>query len=297
MFRVSFVQVLTLAAFTFGSVVPVAAQEATDAPAKKEQGGGDLATAATNPVGSLIQLQLQDLYFPESDNSSGYANTAVVQPIFPFDLGKDSYFEGVVTRTTIPFVTTPKVNGERNTGTGDITTLAIPTHTVQGSKEGEFFTWGPIGAVTFPTASDPGTGTDVWSLGPGLLGLTNINLDGGDNVLLGGFGYHLWDVEGRADDPDVSKTFAVPIVVYKFGSLFEQKGWYVRAPDDLWSYDWEEDEFDQIAAGAFMGRVFSIGEQPINAFAGGWYNPVGSDIGATPDYAFKLSLSFLFPAE
>lgn len=119
----------------------------------------------------------------------------------------------------------------------------------------------------------------------------------GNSVMLGALAYHVWDVGGDDDDPDISKTFAQPVIVYKFNSLFDQKGWYVRNPDDLWSYDWKENEFDQIPVGASLGRVFPIGKQPVNVFAGGWLNPVSSDEGATADYAFKISFSFLFPVK
>ncbi len=295
MFRALLANILTLAAFMFGLAGPVAAQEAKDADTKK--GGGDLTTAATNPVGALIQLQLQDLYIPNSRNSEGYANTAIIQPVIPIGLGNDSYFQGIITRTTIPIVTTPKVNGNRETGIGDITAIIAPTHTSTGSKKGEFFTWGPVAAVVLPTASKDETGADVWSLGPGLLGLTNMVFDNGDSLMLGALGYHIWDVEGDDDDADVSKTFAQPIFVYKFKSLFDQGGWYIRNPDDLWQYDWEESEFTQIPLGAELGRVFSIGKQHVNMFGGGWYNPVSSDRAPTADFAFKFSFSFLFPAD
>ena len=271
---------------------------AIGAPALAEDakgGKGDLTTAATNPVGSLIQLQLQNLHIPSSDNSSGYANTAIIQPVIPFNFSGDSYFQGVVTRTTMPIVTTPKVNGKRETSMGDILSIAALTHTTPGSQKGEFFTWGPVAAVSLPTASQDETGADVWQLGGGLLGLTNQHLSNGDNVMLGLLGYHLWDVEGEKEDPDISKTFAQPVIVYKFQSLFGQKGWYIRNPDDLWSYDWEEDEWDQIPVGAYVGRVFPIGKQPVNVFAGGWYNGGNADFGATADYAFKVSFAFLFP--
>jgi hypothetical protein len=43
----------------------------------------------------------------------------------------------------------------------------------------------------------------------------------------------------------VSLTSGFPIFIYKFGSLFNQKGWYVRAPDDALSYDWLAEEFTQ----------------------------------------------------
>ena len=279
----------------FFSIPPVTAnaQEAKGGDAKHDS--GDLTTKATNPLGALIQLQLQNLYFPDSNNSSGYANTAYIQPVVPFELSADSYFQGIVTRTTIPIVTTPEVNDNRVTGMGDITSIALLTHTSPGSQKGEFFTWAPIAAVVLPTASKDETGADVWQLGPGLAGITNQHLSNGDNVLLGAFGYHLWDLAGEDNDPDISKTFAQPVIVYKFKSLFNQKGWYIRNPDDLWSYDWKEDEWDQIAIGAYLGRVFPIGKQPVNVFAGGWYNAADPDQGTAPKYTFKLSLSFLLP--
>ena len=305
MFRATFASALILAAFLFGLVGPVAAQEAKDADTKAapKKGGGDLTTAATNPVGALIQVQFQNLYIPSSDNSSGYANTGIIQPVVPIHLPDDGYFQGIITRTTIPIVTTPEVGGRRETGMGDITAIAALTRTTpthghsQGKVKGDFFTWGPVGAVVLPTASKDETGADVWQLGPGGIALTNIHLPSGNSVMLGALGYHVWDVGGDDDDPDISKTFAQPIIVYKFNSLFGQKGWYVRNPDDLWSYDWKENEFDQITAGAALGRVFPIGKQPVNIFAGGWYNPVSSDEGATADYAFKISFSFLFPVK
>ena len=272
---------------------PAFAQEAKGGDTKGGQ--GDLTTKATNPVGRLIQLQLQNLYIPSSDNSSGYANTGIIQPVVPINFSGDGYFQGIVTRTTIPIVTTPKVNGKRETSMGDILSIAALTHTTPGSQKGEFFTWGPVAAVSLPTASQDETGADVWQLGGGLLGLTNQHLTNGDNVMLGLLGYHLWDVEGEKEDPDISKTFAQPVIVYKFQSLFGQKGWYIRNPDDLWSYDWEEDEWDQIPLGAYVGRVFPIGKQPVNVFAGGWYNAGDADSGTTADYAFKASFSFLFP--
>ena len=114
--------------------------------------------------------------------------------------------------------------------------------------------------------------------------------------MLGGLVYHLWDLEDDEGDADVNRTVLQPVIIYKFKSLFGQGGWYLRNPDDTWSYDWENDEWTQIPLGVKMGRVLRIGKQPVNIFAGGWYNPVSSDRGASADYAFKLSFSFLFPA-
>lgn len=290
--------ITALAVLASQAITPAWAQDNNSAPAdEKKQSDDNLTTKATNPVGALIQLQLQNLYVPESDNSSGYANTGIIQPVIPYSLGDDSYFQNIIMRPTIPIVTTPKVNGNRETGMGDITLLTAPTHTAAGSKRGEFTTWGPIAALTLPTASKPETGADVWSAGPGIIALTNLSRANGDSVMLGALVYHLWGLENQEDDTDVSKTVLQPVVIYKFKSLFDQNGWYVRNPDDTWTYDWEEDEWNQIPLGVFAGRVLNIGKQPVNIFGGGWYNPVSSDLGASADYALKLSFSFLFPAK
>jgi len=68
----------------------------------KAPGGrsSNLANQATNPAAALIQLRLQNISVPESYDSSGYANTIIVQPVISFARGKDKYFQNLVLRTT-----------------------------------------------------------------------------------------------------------------------------------------------------------------------------------------------------
>ena len=47
-------------------------------------GGGAGASAATDPSAPLTQLQFQNLFNFETYDASGYANTAIVQPVLPF---------------------------------------------------------------------------------------------------------------------------------------------------------------------------------------------------------------------
>ena len=261
-----------------------------------QDGGTNLATAATNPVGSANQLQLQNIYSPDSKNSSGDANTFIVQPIVAFDLPKGGYFQGIVTRFTLPYVSTPEIGPGKIDASawGDTTGLIIPTHTESGSKAGEFSTWGPILSVGIPTSNDDLTGSGLWSAGPGIIGLKNVTYDSGNSLMYGVLAWHLWNVEDD-DDVDTSVTSGFPIAIYKFGDLFKQKGWYIRAPDDTWNYDWEENEFTQIPVGLAAGRVFKIGKQAVNTYLGGWYNAADPDTAATSDWAIKLSFSLVFP--
>lgn len=258
--------------------------------------GGKLATAATNPVGALIQLQLQNQHTPESQNATGYANTAIVQPVIPISLGKDSFFQGLIVRPTLPVaVTTANPTGPRSrtTGTGDSVVLNALTRKIPG-EDGEFFTWGPIASFTLPTATQTETGAGKFQAGPGAIVIKNITkvFNDHDSIMVGGFGYQQWSFAGEGSRKDVSKLFAAPLAIYHFASLFGEKGWYLGLPDDLWTYDFKQDEFTVIPAGLRFGQVFSIGKQPVNLFLQSWYNAADEN---TSQYTVKLNLTFLFP--
>ncbi len=272
----------------------LSALSAPSAVAQDKKGGGSLGADATNPAAALIQLQLQDQFVPSTENADGAANTAIIQPVYPIVLKKEYYFNSVITRTTIPIVTTADLPSlGRTTGLGDTTILAVPVHKTPTGGEGNFFQWGPIAATTIPTATEDETGSGKFSLGPGLLAFRNYTkvFNDGDSFLVGGFGYQQWSVAGEGDRKDVSKFYVAPVIVYHFDTLFGEKGWYAAAPDDLWTYDFEESEFTSIPLGARLGKVFSIGKQPVNAFLQSWYN--AADPGA--NYAIKFNLTFLFP--
>jgi hypothetical protein len=257
----------------------------------------DLASAATNPAAALIQLQLQDSYIPKQQNGLGDSNSGIIQPVYPFVLGPDHYFQSVITRTTIPIVTTPNIPKKGRTfGLGDTVAIIVPTHKEPIGDEGGFFTWGPMLGTTIPTATTRETGAGKVQLGPGLLGLRNWTkvLNDGDSVLLGAFGYQQWSVaDGTGENrASVSKGYWAPVAVYHFNEYSGLKNWYAALPDDLWRYDWKANKWDQIPVGGRVGKVFAIGKQPINAFFQGWYNAANK---GTSEYALKLNVTFLFP--
>ena len=103
---------------------PAAAQTTADSGGvKKHPPSHDLANEATNPGAALIQLQLQNVFVPNSHNSSGYANTGIIQPVIPFKLPSGFYFQNLINRSTLPIVSTPNPNGPiaSVTGLGDLT--------------------------------------------------------------------------------------------------------------------------------------------------------------------------------
>jgi hypothetical protein len=259
-------------------------------------GKTDLSNQATNPAAALIQLQLQNVFVPNSHNSSGYANTFIIQPVIPFSLGKDSYFQNLVTRTTIPLVTTPNPDGPigKTTDLGDTTFLAVPVHK-QKVSDTFGYSWGPIAAVQIPTATDDRTGTEQFSIGPGLMvvGSKHNVFRQGDTLQFGGYGYNLWSAFGENSRRDVNKLFAGPVMTYHFGGA---GGWYLRWTDQLMSFDWNamfDKDTTSIPVGAALGKVFAIGKQPINVFLGGDYYVAHR--GTDPVWDIKLNVTFLFP--
>jgi len=287
---------------TMFSSFSVAVLTSMSVPAAIAQEKSNLGNDATNPAAPLIQLQLQDSLTPDTYGLDGVANAFIVQPVYPIILGPDHYFQSIITRTTVPLVTTaklPKPGGgtKSHTDLGDTVFLAVPAHKEDiGPTPGDFFTWAPVGATTIPTATSKFTGSDKWSVGPGLFllrGMANVFTDG-DAVQVGALAYQQWSIAGKSSRPDVSKIFLQPVVNYHFASLFNQKGWYAGLPDDLSNYNWEAKQWGQIPVGARLGRVFHIGNQPINLFGQGWWNAANNRPGGSK-YTLKANLTFLFP--
>jgi hypothetical protein len=89
-------------------------------------GHKNLANAATNPIANLIQFQVQNQYNWENNNSSGYSNEFLLQPVIPIKTGSEKV-PLLITRTTIPWVTTPNFGSpeHRKHGVGDTTLLVL----------------------------------------------------------------------------------------------------------------------------------------------------------------------------
>ena len=241
---------------------------------------GSLAEAATNPIGNLIQLQIQDQYNWDNNNSDGYSNSAIIQPVVPVNLP----FELVplmVTRTTLPYVTTPDLGGSvgRKNGLGDLSVIAplLPKLKAKGIMLG----LGP--ALSIPTASNDFTGSGKWSAGP-----TAVYFNGRTKGWQwGALAWHFWDFAGDDDRARVNKTFAQPFVVKHF-----DKGWYAGTVDVPGTYNWVDNEIT-FPLGLRVGRVLKLGKQPVNLF-GEAFGTLGDD-GPSPKWSAKVSFTLLFP--
>jgi hypothetical protein len=240
----------------------------------------DLSTKATNPIGDLIQVQLQYQHGSDIYDLDGDSDAAIVQPVIPFDLPWESVPK-IITRTTIPaYVSTPDLPGSGSVdGFGDTVFLGFLMPKLE--TKGIMFGIGP--ALGLPTASEDETGTDAWSLGPAAV-YVNLQTKG---WMWGVLAYGLWDVAGDDDRDDVSQVFIQPLL-FKFFS----DGWYLGLQDITWTYDDETEDWF-LPIGPRLGKTTKIGSQPVNIYTGVYYNPV--DTTGTAKWIFKLSLSLLFP--
>ena len=99
----------------------------------------------------------------------------------------------------------------------------------------------------------------------------------------------LWSFAGDGDRQDVSQLLIQPFVNYNMAD-----GWYlVSAP--IITANWEADSDDRwtVPVGGGFGRIFRIGDQPINAQLSGFYNVEHPQFG--PEWTMRFQLQFLFP--
>ena len=237
-----------------------------------------LAAAATNPIANLIQFQLQNVFIPNSWDSSGYANQFIIQPVVPINL-HNKIFPTLLTRTTLPIVTTSNPDGPLTgtTGSGDIILLAAAVNNQPWGM------WGVGPTFTFPTASDARTGSEKWQAGPTAIVFVTKFHPWQFGVLT--FTQHSF--AGTSARSTVSKLFYQPILLRHFS-----KGWYAGLPDVQSTTNFRNGE-NTIVTGLRVGRVTKIGKLPINVFLQSWYTPVHD--GPVGKWNIKLSLTFLFP--
>jgi hypothetical protein len=251
------------------------------------EGKPSLAEQATNPVAMLMQLRLQDQYTASYRNADSYGNAALFQGVFPSALGGGwgSAAEAMITRVTLPYVTTPKVPGangyERSTGMGDMSVLGF--FVTSWLPKGQVFAWGP--SLTVPTAGDnEATGAGQWQLGPTAVYLNTIT----PKIQWGLMAFQNWSFSKTRDNATKQSILSLqPIFTKHFND-----GWYVALPDSPQTYNFETSQW-ALHLGGVVGRVMKWGRKPIQLFGEVTYNPMSYDDVVTDKLSFKINLSFL----
>lgn len=269
-----------VASISFGAM---ASEELATKPTgghETEEHHEELASKATNPIGDLIQVQVQHSYSGHIYGMDGHSNTSIIQPVIPVDLPFKSVPK-MITRTTIPYVRSPDLPGVGSqNGLGDTVILAFALP--ETGRKGEMFGIGP--ALGLPTATEDELGSEQWSAGPALI-YVNLKTKG---QMSGVMFYGLWNFAGDDDRENVAQINIQPIY-----NKFFADGWYVGIQDVPWTYNDITNKWT-LPIGPRVGKVVNFGSQAVNIFGGAYYNPVDDNVGAA-EWTAKISVSFLFP--
>ena len=296
MIKTGFFAALSLAFIITAS--PVIAQESSESdPAKQAQetSESDLAKQAQNPIANMISLPFQNntnFGIGPKDKTNNILN---IQPVIPFSITDNV---NLITRTIVPLISQPgnlTTDGDRTNGLGDITFSAFFS-----PKDSGKLTWGVGPVFLFPSATDAALGANKWGAGPSVVLLT---MPG--NWVIGSLFSNIWSFAGSGNDginmfPEGSSWSDkadkdVNLFTWQYFLNYNlPKGWYLTSAPII-TANWEEDGDNRwtVPFGGGLGKLFKIGNQPINGQIQAFYNVWKPDNGA--DWQLRLQLQFLFP--
>jgi len=237
----------------------------------------DLAKAAQNPIANMISLPFQNNTNLNIGSDDSTQNILNVQPVYPFSLNEDW---NVITRTIVPITSNPDVL----TGDGRINGIGDTTFTAFFSPKSSEITWGVGPVLVMPTASDDALGSDKWSAG-----LSAVALAMPGRWVVGGVISNVWSFAGSGNNK-VNFFTLQPFINYNFDA-----GWYATTAPII-TANWEADDDHKwtVPLGGGFGKIFKIGNQPINAQLSVYNNVITpDDFGA--EWQVRAQLQFLFP--
>jgi len=244
-----------------------------------EKSAEALAKAAQNPIANMISLPLQNntnLNIGPNDETQNILN---VQPVWPFELNEDW---NVITRTIIPVTSQPDIftpaNDGRINGIGDVSFSAFISPKVSD------ITWGVGPIFLLPTASNDALGSDKWAAG-----ISAVALAMPGKWVVGGLISNIWSFAGSGT-ADINLFTLQPFINYNF-----EGGWYATTAPII-TANWEADTDHRwtVPLGGGVGKIFKIGQQPINAQLSLYNNVVTpDDFGA--QWQVRAQIQFLFP--
>lgn len=261
--------------------------EAGEAVADAAAPQANLAQQSQNPIANLISVPFQlntNFGVGQFDRTSIVLN---IQPVVPTPLSDDLI---LINRFIIPLAYQPELaqiplpNGDTESigdvfGLGDILYQGFFSPRNSGS-----FTWGVGPILSFPTATDEVLGAEKWGAGPAAIGLVTSG-----PIVTGALVSQLWSYAGDDDRQDVSLMTIQPFFNYNF-----DQGWYVTTSPII-TVNWQSEPDDQLTLpiGGGFGRVFRLGEQPVNASLTAYWNAVKPEDAA--DWTLRTQVTLLFP--
>jgi hypothetical protein len=249
--------------------------------AQEEHGAStsDLAKAAQNPIADMISVPFQSNFNFHVGPHDQLQYVLNIQPVVPITLNHEW---NLITRWITPVISQPPltVTGDREAGLGDIN----PSFFFSPKQPTHGIIWGIGPTVVFPTGTDKTLTAGKYSLGPTFVALT---IEG--PWVLGVLVNNVWSVAGKSNRDSVNAMTLQPFVNYNFAG-----GWYLTSSPII-TANWETGHGDRwtVPVGGGFGRVFKIGDQPVNMQLAAYYN-VARPTGAA-DWQLRAQVQLLFP--
>ena len=238
-----------------------------------------LAKAAQNPIASMISLPFQNNTNLNIGPDEQTQNILNIQPVWPFAINDDWNF---ITRTIVPVISNPSIltgpGNDRVDGIGDTLFTGFISPSAPSA-----ITWGVGPAILLPTASDDALGQDTWAAG---IGAVVLAMPG--KWVVGSLVSNIWSVGGG--DADINLFTWQYFINYNLDD-----GWYlVSAPIITANWEADSDHTWTVPFGGGVGKIFRVGNQPINAQLS-LYNNVVTPDDYGPEWQVRAQIQFMFP--
>ena len=235
-----------------------------------------LAEQAQNPIANLISVPFQNNTTlgmgPKEDQTLNVLN---IQPVVPFRLNDRL---SLVTRTILPVLSQPGLEGSNSNGIGDLNPSIFVVPNLPGRWTVGF---GPT--LVLPTASRDELGSGQWALGPAAVAVVT-----NGPWVAGGLVNQIWSVAGDSNRRSLSQFLVQPFVNYNLPN-----GWYlVSSPIITANWQASSDRW-LVPIGGGFGRVFRLGSQPVNASLQAYANVAKPDLFG--DVTIRAQIQLLFP--
>jgi hypothetical protein len=265
---------LLASAFALASASAAMAQEQADE-AKTEE----LAKAAQNPVANMISVPFQ---FQSNFGVGPYhqpQGVLNIQPVIPITVTDDW---NLITRWITPVIAQPRLSPTegREFGLGDLN----PSFFLSPKKPTEGgIIWGIGPTFLLPTATDQNLGNHRWGAGPAFVALT---IKG--PWVVGALANNIWSFASTGKGSNVNQMTVQPFVNYNF-----QHGWYLTSSPIITANWLAAGRKWTVPVGGGFGRLFKVGEFPVNAQLAAYYNVETPKGGAK--WQARLQVQLLFP--
>jgi len=259
--------------------VAVADEQALSAKAR-------LAEDFNDPLTTVPQIFLKDVYTPENFGINGQANRLIARMLIP-RVPRISFFPDQLIRPTFQLVTLP-TGPHKGTRTefGDIELFDLGVIPWPSRETGFYMGVGPL--FVFPTATSPAAGQNAWQVGPAF-GAVYKGIPG---LLFGAliqnpisFAYT------SSRHQPVNALLVQPIVLAYVGH-----GFYIKSGDSTWGVGWRPRSATTLPLSFGIGYVLLRETWPvINVFVSGEWMAYRQFAPVAPQTSVNFGFSLAFP--